>query len=152
MAGGGRQPLPAVGPRRPGYWIRSVTLRLRAHGTGLLSRLGLEQPLMRCLRWLLVQDLPGMVEGVPGGAAGDEPGRATLAGKLFGRAGGGAPDLRENPGPDPLDGGHILRREGPLLEPEHARVENLGFPHVGHDLVAIPATAARALAQHGWRD
>src|SRR5215831_4003478 len=93
------------------------------------------------LRFLLVQDLPGMVEGVPGGAAGDEPGRAPRAGKLSGRAGAA--------GPDSFDGGHVLRREGPLPEPEHARVENLGFPHVRHDLVAIPATAARAFAQHG---
>ena len=89
-----------------------------------------------------------MVEGVLGGAAGDEPGRAPGAGKLFGRTGGADPDLRDNPGPDSLDGGDVMWREGPLPEPEHARVENLGVPDMGHDLVAIPATAARALAQH----
>ena len=62
-----------------------------------------------------------MVEGVPGGAAGDEPGRAPRAGKLFGRAGSAGPDLRENPGSDSLDGSDVLWREGPLSEPEHPR-------------------------------
>ena len=92
-----------------------------------------------------------MVEGVPGGAAGDEPGRAPRAGKLFWRAGGDtSPDLRENPGADPLDGGGVCWREGPRPEPEHPRVEHLGLPHVGHDLVAIPATATRPFARHRW--
>ena len=94
-----------------------------------------------------------MVQGVPGGAAGDEPGRPPRAGKLFWRAGDGTgADPRENPGPDSLGGGDVLGREGLLPEPEHARMENLRFPHMGHDLVAIPATATWALAQHGWCD
>ena len=87
-----------------------------------------------------------MVEGVPGGAAGDEPGRAPRAGKLSWRAGGAGQDLRENTGSDSLDGSDVLWREGPLPEPEHPRVEHLGSPNMGHDLVAVPATATRALA------
>src|SRR5262249_38394459 len=93
------------------------------------------RPPERFLGVLLAEDLPGVVEGVPGGAAGDEPGRTPRAGKLLWRAGRGAdPDLGENAGPDPLDGGGVLRREGSLLESEHACVQNLGFSHMGHDL------------------
>ena len=87
-----------------------------------------------------------MVEGVPGGAAGDEPDRAPRAGKLPRRAGDAGPDLRENPIPDSLDGSDVLWRKGTLPEPEHPRMKHLGFPNMGHDLVAVPATATRALA------
>src|SRR5215472_16628437 len=92
-----------------------------------------------------------MVEGVPRGAAGDEPGRAPRASKLSWRAGAAGPDLRENPSPDSFDGSDVLRRERPLPEPEHPRVEHLSFPHMSHDLVAVPATATRAPAQRGRR-
>src|SRR5215470_17509809 len=101
------------------------------------------------LRFLLVLDFPGVVNGVPGGAAGHEPGGPPGPAEVTPRAGHHAdPDLREDRGADPGQRGGVAGREGPLLEPEHARVEYLGFVHVLDDLVAVTAAAARALAQH----
>src|SRR5262249_14705485 len=101
------------------------------------------------LLFLLVLDLPGVVKSVPGGAAGDEPGRAPRPGEPVRRPGHRAgPDLREDRGADPGQGGGVTGRERPLLEPEHAGVEHLSLVHVLHDLVTVPAAAARAFAQH----
>ena len=78
----------------------------------------------------------------PGAGRGQDP-----------RAGGrgAGPDLREYPGADPGHGREVTGREGPFGEPEHPGVQHLGLAYVLDDLVAVPAAAAWALAQHRRR-
>src|SRR5690348_16277049 len=77
----------------------------------------------RLRRGGLVLDLPSVVEGVPGGAAGDEPGRAPGAAHIPGRAGRRAgPDLGEDRRADPGHGREVADREGAFGEPEHPGV------------------------------
>jgi hypothetical protein len=103
--------------------------------------------------WLLpVLNLPGMVKGVPGSPAGHEQGRAARAGQVGAVSRGGAGfDLGQDSGAQARDGGNVAGQKGPLLDPEHPGMENLGLADMLDDRVAIPATTARALAKHPRR-
>jgi hypothetical protein len=103
--------------------------------------------------WLLpVLNLPGMVKGVPGSPAGHEQGRAARAGQVGAVSRGGAGfNLGQDSGAQARDGGNVAGQKGPLLDPGHPGMENLGLADVVDDRVAIPATTARALAKHPRR-
>src|SRR5262245_29590845 len=93
------------------------------------------------LRWIViwpvrVLNLPRKVNVVPGRPSGHEQGRAARAREVGAVSGGGAGlDLGHDSGTQEGDSADVSWQQGPLLDPEHARVQQLGLPDVLDDRV-----------------